>query len=790
MKPSLKALLAALFALGLSEAQAQSPKQVNLGRAGAGNPTTLQIWDNTQWLDAISIDASGHILTLAGTLGQGLGLLEAFPGASPDAQLRDAISKGYTYVYMLRNESFSNTTPINFPANFVLDCRGHFIFQTANASPSLFNVGDQAGVEHCRPFGDGTHTGDMFAITTGNNQHFTDVDISNTVGYNLTFAANVGINFRWDGGSFNRSNPALYAVQMPASELATSGLRTFTNLAGNGSNFMDTAGSNVTIIEGLKTSCMAFGAASRYTLIHNSRLACAPSIFGTLHQIHGVIFDNPPTLGAGLTYTVIEAQPGLLPINSSGNRTNTVISAAGEPAAVYMQSDGAPGWSLNVGANERIELGTLPLGAASYMRGMNGIPLNFGITNTDYVQLAADGGLLSIGVTGGSKGSGSANFGALYVGGVAVIGGGITALTGDVLASGIGAVAATISGHAVTYSKFQQVAASSLVGNPTGSLADAQGITLGSTLAFSGSALQTAAMTGDITSSANSYATTLATVNANVGSFGSSTAIPVITANGKGLITALSTAAVVAPAGTLTGATLAAGVTASSLTSVGTIGTGTWQGSVIAGQYGGTGVANTGKTITLGGNLTMSGAFAATFTLSNTTSVTFPIGGTLASLSTAETFTAQQSFVMNGNPVVIDSSNSSQQIVMKAAGATSNFFGAAGGTFYVQNAGGTIQTQFQDDTSGGTVANQITFHGVATTNPVNMAATGTDTNIDMALTPKGTGVLKVGNASSFSANGAVATVLGSIGPTGSHTTVQKWLTIKDNGATVGYLPVF
>lgn len=46
------------------------------------------------------------------------------------------------------------------------------------------------------------------------------------------------------------------------------------------------------------------------------------------------------------------------------------------------------------------------------------------------------------------------------------------------------------------------------------------------------------------------------------------------------------------------------GVTASQLTSVGTIGTGTWEGSIIAGTYGGTGVNNAGKTITIAGNLT------------------------------------------------------------------------------------------------------------------------------------------------------------------------------------------
>ena len=54
-----------------------------------------------------------------------------------------------------------------------------------------------------------------------------------------------------------------------------------------------------------------------------------------------------------------------------------------------------------------------------------------------------------------------------------------------------------------------------------------------------------------------------------------------------------------AAAGTLTGSTLASGVTGSSLTSLGTIGTGVWQGTLIAPGYGGTGVSNT-ATLTLG----------------------------------------------------------------------------------------------------------------------------------------------------------------------------------------------
>ena len=81
------------------------------------------------------------------------------------------------------------------------------------------------------------------------------------------------------------------------------------------------------------------------------------------------------------------------------------------------------------------------------------------------------------------------------------------ALTGDVTSTA-GTVATTIAPNAVTYSKFQQVAASSLVGNPTGATANAQGVTLGSTLAFSGTALQTGAFSGDCTTLSNSFSIT------------------------------------------------------------------------------------------------------------------------------------------------------------------------------------------------------------------------------------------------------------------------------------------
>ncbi len=77
------------------------------------------------------------------------------------------------------------------------------------------------------------------------------------------------------------------------------------------------------------------------------------------------------------------------------------------------------------------------------------------------------------------------------------------------------------------------------------------------------------ALTGDVTASGpGSAAATLATV-ATGATTGSSTAIPVVTFNNKGLVTGITTAAVVAPAGTVTGTTLASNVVTSSLTSFG-----------------------------------------------------------------------------------------------------------------------------------------------------------------------------------------------------------------------------
>lgn len=80
-------------------------------------------------------------------------------------------------------------------------------------------------------------------------------------------------------------------------------------------------------------------------------------------------------------------------------------------------------------------------------------------------------------------------------------------------------------------------------------------------------------------------------------------------------------------AGSLTTAIGAGKVTNTML--AGSIDLATKMTGLLAGVNGGTGVNNSGKTITLGGNLTTSGAFGSTFTMTGTTAVTFPTSGTL-----------------------------------------------------------------------------------------------------------------------------------------------------------------
>jgi hypothetical protein len=200
-------------------------------------------------------------------------------------------------------------------------------------------------------------------------------------------------------------------------------------------------------------------------------------------------------------------------------------------------------------------------------------------------------------------------------------------------------------------------------------------------------------------------------------------------------------------ASAITGNTLASNVTGSSLTSVGTIGTGTWQGTAIAGQYGGTGVNNSGKTITLGGNLTTSGAYALTLTLSNTTSVTLPTTGTLATLAGSESLTNKKLGSLTSNGIVttsggdgtlsVTSTTGSGNVVLATSPSITTSLTTGSTTFDLVN----------------TTATTVNFAGAATTLSIG-AATGT-TTVNNSLTV--TGDLTV-NGTTTTVNATTVTV--------------------------------
>ena len=75
------------------------------------------------------------------------------------------------------------------------------------------------------------------------------------------------------------------------------------------------------------------------------------------------------------------------------------------------------------------------------------------------------------------------------------------------------------------------------------------------------------------------------------------------------------------------------------ITTLGTISTGVWQGTVVGPTYGGTGVNNGSNTLTLSGSVTHAGAFSQSFTATANTTLTLPVTGTLATLAGTETFT-------------------------------------------------------------------------------------------------------------------------------------------------------
>jgi hypothetical protein len=131
---------------------------------------------------------------------------------------------------------------------------------------------------------------------------------------------------------------------------------------------------------------------------------------------------------------------------------------------------------------------------------------------------------------------------------------------------------------------------------------------------------------------------------------GSSTAIPVVTTDAYGRVSTMTTAAVVAPAGTLSGSTLNATVTASSLTSVGTLVSLAVTGNVSAANVAVTNTVTAANIVTTGtyGNITGANVISANTVTVTTCVRTQPV--TFSALPSASGVGAgARAFITDGN---------------------------------------------------------------------------------------------------------------------------------------------
>jgi hypothetical protein len=149
-------------------------------------------------------------------------------------------------------------------------------------------------------------------------------------------------------------------------------------------------------------------------------------------------------------------------------------------------------------------------------------------------------------------------------------------------------------------------------------------------------------------------------------------------------------------------------------------------------------------------------------------------------------------YAASGNATVVSGGNG------VAGGSSANYFvgdviyDSFGGQHRVTSVSSTtgkvtgISTLVQPFTTGSLPAStQSTTGGSGNGLTIGLTWSASTT---MKLNPSG-GAIQPGSGA-WTANGSVATALSSVGPTGSHTTVQEWFTVTNASGTIRYIPAF
>lgn len=198
--------------------------------------------------------------------------------------------------------------------------------------------------------------------------------------------------------------------------------------------------------------------------------------------------------------------------------------------------------------------------------------------------------------------------------------------------------------------------------------------------------------------------------------------------------------------------------------------TGTWNGSVISPAYGGTGVNNGTSTITIGGNVTFSGAYTTTLTVGANTSLTLPSSGTVA--------------VTSDKLSVFGSTSSSELagVISDETGTGALVF-ATSPTFTTSIDSGATFAAFASATSltigGSSSAQTINIGSASTGSSTYNIATGTTANGETKTVNIGTG-----GASGSTTNVNIGDADGGTVTIGKDLTVQGDLVVNGSTTTV------
>ncbi len=180
---------------------------------------------------------------------------------------------------------------------------------------------------------------------------------------------------------------------------------------------------------------------------------------------------------------------------------------------------------------------------------------------------------------------------------------------------------------------------------------------------------------------------------------------------------------------------------------------------IVLGANGGTGVANTGDTITLAGNLTTTGAFNTTIAQQASTTVTLPTtSSTMARTDAAQTFTGVQTFVapILGTPTSVDLTNGTN--VPVSSPLSGSLLPAANGGTGVNNGTSTVTLAGNLTTTG---AFNTTFAQSGTATVTLPTTSSTMARTDAAQTYTGASTTTAWNMNNPVVVGPAGTACGS-----------------------------